>query len=131
MTKKKHVLNEDQLAMFIPAHKLMDAIPLDQPATRRPLTLRNLPDVASRKIKEAKRDGLYDEIKSEGVQTPITIGQHPMRVRSGRVYDYFPGANYEGPVIEDGHHRISVANSIDPKMEIPVKYASPNDDLSD
>jgi len=131
MSKKKHVLNEDQLAMFIPAKELMDAIPLDQPATRRPLTLRNLPDVTSRKIKEAKRDGLHTSIKNEGVQEPITIGQHPMRVRSGRVYDYFPGANYEGPVIEDGHHRISVANSIDPKMEIPVKYAAPNDDLSD
>jgi hypothetical protein len=122
MGKKKHVLNEAQLAMFIPAHKLMDMVPLDQPETDKPQKYKDLPSVSSRKVQEAKTEGLYNEIKNEGVQSPITIGQHPFRVASGRVYDYFPGADYKGPVIEDGHHRIAVANDINPNAEIPVKY---------
>lgn len=96
-------------------------IPLDQPETDKPQRYRDLPQVTSRKVQEAKTEGLYNEIKNEGVQDPITIGQHPFSVR-GRTYDYFPGADYKGPVIEDGHHRIAVANDINPNAEIPVQY---------
>jgi hypothetical protein len=128
----KRVLNPDQLAMFIPAHQLMDTTALDTEEEKGPKTLRNATfgrqSVPERKIQEAKDEGLFEEIEKEGVKTPVTLGTHPFR-KGPMTYDYFPGYDYKGTVIMDGHHRISVANSIDPNMEIPVQYHHPNDDL--
>jgi len=128
--KKKHVLNEAQLAMFIPAHKLMDMITPESAyydPTSPPATLRNTPQTIKNKRSEARMDGLDREIKAEGVQEPITITQNPhvyKRQHTGELVtnDYFPGHNYKGPMISDGHHRIVVANDINPNAEIPVQY---------
>jgi ParB-like chromosome segregation protein Spo0J len=128
MTKKKHVLNEAQLAMFIPAHKLMDTVTPEavDDATTKPQTLRSLPHVVNYKRAEAKESDLAESIRQQGVTDPVTIVQNPhvYKTESGDTMrdDYFPGHNYRGQMIADGHHRIVVANDLNPNAEIPVKY---------
>jgi hypothetical protein len=130
MGKRKHVLNEAQLAMFIPAHKLMDMITPESAGYEQdkpPASIRNTPQTIRAKRNEARMEGLDKEIKAEGVKEPITIMQNPHvfnHHHTGKlvVDDYFPGHDYKGPMIADGHHRIVVANDINPNAEIPVKY---------
>ena len=128
MGKKKHVLNEAQLAMFIPAHKLMDTVTPEavSDTTTKPQTLRSLSHVVDFKRAEAKESNLAESIRQQGVTEPITLVQHPheYKIDSGATIkdDYFPGHNYRGQMIADGHHRIVVANDINPNAEIPVKY---------
>ena len=128
MGKKKHVLNEAQLAMFIPAHKLMDTVTPESVSdtTTKPQTLRSLSHVVDFKRAEAKESNLAESIRQQGVTEPVTLVQHPHEYKtdSGDTIkdDYFPGHNYRGQMIADGHHRIVVANDINPNAEIPVKY---------
>lgn len=128
MGKKKHVLNEAQLAMFIPAHKLMDTVTPEavSDGTTEPKTLRSLSHVVDYKRKEAEASDLAGSIRQQGVTEPVTLVQHPHEYKtdSGDVIrdDYFPGHRYRGTMIADGHHRIVVANDIDPNAEIPVQY---------
>lgn len=128
MGKKKHVLNEAQLAMFIPAHKLMDTVTPEavDDATTKPQTLRSLPHVVSYKRAEARESDLVESIRQQGVTDPVTIVQNPhvYKTESGDTMrdDYFPGHNYRGQMIADGHHRIVVANDLNPNAEIPVQY---------
>ena len=49
---------------------------------------------------------LYDSIKEKGVQQPVRIGRNA----AGE------------PVLRDGHHRVAVANDIDPNMVVPHEY---------
>jgi hypothetical protein len=60
----------------------------------------------ARKVRQAKRKGLYDSIKEHGVQKPVQIGPA-----------YGPGIK-----VIDGHHRIASAMAIDPKMLVPVEH---------
>jgi ParB-like chromosome segregation protein Spo0J len=128
MGKRKHVLNEAQLAMFIPAHKLMDTVTPEavDDSTTKPQTLRSLPHVVNYKRAEAKESDLVESIRQQGVTDPVTIVQNPhvYKTESGDTMrdDYFPGHNYRGQMIADGHHRIVVANDLNPNAEIPVKY---------
>lgn len=128
MGKKKHVLNEAQMAMFIPAHKLMDMVTPEavSDGTTTPQTLRSLPHVVNYKRAEANESNLAESIRQQGVTDPVTIVQHPheYKTESGDTIrdDYFPGHNYRGQMIADGHHRIVVANDLNPDTEIPVKY---------
>jgi hypothetical protein len=62
--------------------------------------------VMARKVRQAKRKGLYDSIKEHGVQKPVEIGPA-----------YGPGIK-----VIDGHHRIASAMAIDPKMLVPVEH---------
>jgi hypothetical protein len=62
--------------------------------------------VMARKLRESKRNGIYDSIKEKGVQKPVPLGK----------------AWGTGPKVLDGHHRIASAMAIDPKMLIPVEH---------
>jgi len=137
-------LKGEQLAMFIPAHALMDMITpesagydasnpnnteilFNDDKSQPPRSLRNTPQTIKNKRQEARMDGLDLSIRKEGVTHPIDIGQNPhiyTHHRTGQPMsvDQFPGHNYTGSLISDGHHRIIMANDINPNMEIPVRH---------
>lgn len=55
--------------------------------------------------------GLREDIKKNGVQRPV------------RLNDRF--LEKEGvPTIMDGHHRVAIANDLNPDMYIPVEYSN-------
>ena len=68
---------------------------------------RSRKNVMQRKRQEAKKSGLYDSIKAEGVKEPVEVGR--------RTY-----SNQQELI--NGHHRVAAAMSIDPKMIIPVRH---------
>jgi len=68
---------------------------------------RSRKNVMQRKRAEAKKSGLYDSIKSEGVKEPVEVGR---RLYTGR------------QELVNGHHRVAAAMAIDPKMIIPVNH---------
>ena len=66
------------------------------------------------KLKDAKHpqshDGktsLYDSVKNEGIQSPISVGRSPYLNR---------------PVVTDGHHRLAVAHNLNPNQFLHVEY---------
>ena len=89
MGKKKHVLNEAQMAMFIPAHKLMDMVTPEavSDGTTTPQTLRSLPHVVNYKRAEANESNLAESIRQQGVTDPVTIVQHPHEILRGDSVD--------------------------------------------
>jgi hypothetical protein len=64
--------------------------------------------VMARKVREAKRSGLHEDIKQKGVQEPVSI------------VNGHPGF---GSYVADGHHRVASAMSIDPNMLVPVTHS--------
>ena len=108
-------LSHEQLSMFMPAkqlrgmhlsdahvwllnHGLSSASPDNVRRSRK--------NVMQRKRREAKKSGLYDSIKSEGVREPVDINSS------------FRG---KGELV-NGHHRVAAAMAIDPNMIIPVRH---------
>lgn len=61
--------------------------------------------VMAQKLRQSKKNGLYDSIKESGVKDPVTILTDPTGTTT----------------VQDGHHRIASAMSINPNMNIPVK----------
>ena len=66
------------------------------------------------KLKDAQHpqsyDGktsLYDSIKTEGIQSPISVGRSPYMKR---------------PIVIDGHHRLAVAHNLNPNQFLHVEY---------
>ena len=57
---------------------------------------------------------LYDNIKKEGIKQPVAIwlGKWTPRGEETRW----------SQEIQNGHHRIAIANDINPEMYIPVRY---------
>lgn len=53
---------------------------------------------------------VYESIKERGVVSPVSIGLRQTDTTDAEEY------------INDGHHRVSVANDIDPEMYIPIHY---------
>ena len=62
--------------------------------------------VMAKKLRESKKDGLHDSIRESGVKNPVRITTNPLNSRTQ---------------LEDGHHRVASAMSIDPNMMIPIK----------
>ena len=118
MSAQEHI-NHDQLRMFIPARELMDhAAGHTEGYDGNYLTMRNSPKMYAWKLEESKHSGwnenrtndtLYENIKKEGVKSPVSLRLNSL-------------SNLPGPQINDGHHRIASAHDIDPNMEIPVRY---------
>lgn len=52
---------------------------------------------------------LEDNIRKHGVKMPVTLS-----------VPYFKG---DEPMIDDGHHRVAVANKVNPESWIPVQYS--------
>ena len=119
MAAKDHLQGE-QLRMFIPAKELINTAARDvysgeePPYEGQPMTLWEDDDVRYLKLDEARYEGLMDDIRRDGVLTPIQLSyQHP----------HFDDETTDKiPFIVNGHHRIAVAHDIDPEMLIPVRY---------
>jgi hypothetical protein len=113
-------LQGEQLRMFIPARELMDhAAGHTEGYDGQYVKMSNSPKMYANKLGESVRGGwngntssdtLYENIKKEGVKSPISL-----RLKSF--------SNLPGPQINDGHHRIASAHDIDPNMEVPVRYS--------
>jgi hypothetical protein len=67
---------------------------------------RSRKNVMQRKRREAKKSGLHDSIKEQGVREPVEL------------YRDFRGQHE----LVNGHHRVAAAMSIDPNMLIPVNH---------
>lgn len=65
------------------------------------------------KLEEAKNSGLYDQIKTEGIQNPIVL-QKPGTQR-------FSSLGVK-PQIFDGTHRLAIMHDIDPNAQVPVRF---------
>lgn len=106
-----------QLSMFIPARELMK-YPAAGTETSNSgyLPMAESPNLRATKLRESKeghpyggkKESLYDNIKKEGVQTPVHL----------RLTNYGSGVR-----VWDGDHRIATAHDIDPNMEVPVRYS--------
>lgn len=121
MAAHEHI-NNKQLSLFLPARELMNYTAGHTEGYSTDYTLLSKsPGVYKQKLQESKElnyyfgkqhkggESLYDNIKREGVKTPIIL-----RFR-----------NKENDIqIDDGHHRMVSAHDIDPNMEIPVMYHS-------
>ena len=66
--------------------------------------------VMARKVRQAKRSGLYLSIKREGVQKPVTVAHQVV------------GKTFRPAEVHEGHHRIASAMAINPNMLIPVQH---------
>jgi len=118
-------LNPRQLKLFMTAGELMDH-PAGDDEMWEPLS--KSPHLYDEKVEESlygPEDGthgrsagdseltLHQSIKQQGVHTPIELD--------------FVSSDDDTPVISDGHHRIAIANHINPNMYIPVNYSDHGD----
>jgi ParB-like nuclease domain len=62
---------------------------------------------ADYKVDAAKKSGLYESIKSDGVKKPVFIA-HSKRF---------------GEMVSDGGHRVAAATDINPNMLVPVEHS--------
>ena len=109
-------LSAEQLSMFMPAKQLRGMHLSDAhvwllnhglSSADESNVRRSRKNVMQRKRRQAKKSGLYDSIKAEGVKEPVEIGD-----------TLYTGEQQ----LINGHHRVAAAMSIDPNMLIPVKY---------
>lgn len=109
-------LSHEQLAMFMPAKQLRGMHLSDAhvwllnhglSSADEGNVRRSRKNVMQRKGREAKKSGLYDSIKAEGVKEPVDIGN-----------TLYTGKQQ----LINGHHRVAAAMGIDPNMLIPVRY---------
>lgn len=116
-----------QLKLFMQAHELMNTPAGDAGGAK---TLSEHHVIHDRKLRESKMgfndeyrptilgwtpdkddSSLYESIQKKGVQKPVNLSLF--------IDD---NGDYE-PMINDGHHRISAANDINPNMYVPVEYS--------
>jgi ParB-like chromosome segregation protein Spo0J len=106
-------LQGEQLAMFMPAHALMDYSSVEN--------LRRLPMSAPTglhdiKLKESQDSGLLESIRDRGVEEPVQVMVHKHHETSEDLHELL-----------NGHHRVASANHINPNMEVPVRHISLKD----
>ena len=128
-------VNAQQLSMFEPAGKLVE----QARSGERPLmdgnfpnTPRKVDNVLKEKAEEIRdwEPELYEDMRG-GIKKPITT-MWPTNEHAGvPVKEYRKNARAYGKVQEsgkpnqaDGHHRLAVANKVDPSMEVPVQHAT-------
>lgn len=101
-----------QLAMFHTAEEMMN-----QHAPMDAMGYRTTDELWKTKLREAANmtpgsgspgGTLYDSIREHGVQSPVQV-----------LHGVFPSGR---PALGDGHHRVAVAHSLDPKMLLPVTH---------
>jgi hypothetical protein len=121
-------LSDRQLSMLMPAGRIMDefypgdaSLQLDKKTGEytQPPPARGWKKIAKKKGAEADAQdssgrllvrmpegtpSLREDIAAHGIKTPITV-------------DY----RQEPPVVWNGHHRVVVANDLDPTTEIPIE----------
>ena len=106
-----------QLSLFLPARELMNYPAAGtETSSSGYLPMAESPNLRAQKLRESKeghpyggyKDSLYDNIKKEGVKTPVHL----------RLVNYGGGVR-----VWDGDHRIATAHDIDPNMEVPVRYS--------
>lgn len=118
-------LNPNQLRLFMQARELMDTNTREWQSEQdmAPRTMREDLGLYIGKLREAQagsehnaftgkkrgKRSLYQSVKEEGVQIPVTLG-----------YD----KRTDQSTISDGHHRIASANDVDENMYVPVRYSS-------
>jgi hypothetical protein len=123
MSSSDH-LQHQQLRMFIPAGELRDTIE----GCGAGVGVGSQEDVIAHNLMESRLPpeslrytplpgqwdkSLYESVRDEGVQDPVAVSLSV-------------GATDLGPdgsmVLGDGHHRVASASTIDPTMEVPVRY---------
>jgi hypothetical protein len=115
-------LNHQQLAMFMPAGELRDTISGEGAGLggKEDIIAENL--LESHEPVESLRystlpgqydKSLYESVRDEGVQEPVTV------ILPVGAPDLGPDGSM---VLGDGHHRVASASTIDPSMEVPVRY---------
>ena len=115
-------LNHQQLAMFMPAGELRDTISGCGAGVggKEDIIAENLMEsrLPVESLRYSTRPGqydksLYESVRDEGVLKPVTV---ILPVGS-------PDLGPDGSmVLGDGHHRVASASTIDPTMEVPVRY---------
>lgn len=89
--------NYEQLDMLKPAGQIVANYKPEDPWAYK------LKQSQGNKSRNNRSGGLYNKIASEGIQSPV----HLFRTR-------------EGDEMGNGHHRVAVANDLDPATEVPV-----------
>jgi len=128
MGASRHI-NPKQLKLFMTADELMnstsgdvmaeyDYVDITNPSIR---TLAQDTTLNKQKLKESMSGSeneavdepqkgettLFDSIKNHGVLTPVMV-EHQ---------------DDGGVILHNGHHRVSVANELNPQMYIPIRYS--------
>lgn len=105
-------LQGEQLAMFMPAHALMDYSSSESRYPRGAST-RVDTELHDEKLKESQTSGLLEKIRDQGVKEPVSI---LIRKHETTWDDYHQ--------LWNGHHRVVSANNVNPNMEVPVWHYS-------
>ena len=92
-------LSHRQLAMYMTAREIHDLPMGDEPGYH------SKEQLIKEKLEESKQAGLHNQIKEQGVRTPVAIHNDD-----------------DGQYLWDGHHRVVSANKINPNMLIPVEH---------
>ena len=146
MTSKDH-LNNQQLAMFMPAKELMNSLNESEQLTYvddnhkdsgRNYSLYTLlsthdsewrtetkEDMVDRKLKETKRTGGPRADLEDGESNEdewYTANTSDTLYRSIARDGVAEPVLMEGDKLSQGHHRVIAANDVNPNMEVPVQY---------
>jgi len=106
MAASDHV-HPQQLRMFIPAKELHTVGMVSEEAIAQ--TAAETPDeLWDLKLTESKRNAPFDISRHEQISKHGIL--HPVVLTDG------------GTKIRDGHHRIAIANELNPDTEVPVEY---------
>lgn len=112
MTASEH-LQPLQLQMFMPAGKVkaldkpLDAQGQDpEPMWRGKLREASRPGTANDAWGYGAGPSMVDSIRQSGVREPVNLFHNPDRP----------------PYLTQGHHRVAVADYVDPTMEIPIRH---------
>ena len=103
-------LSSQQLAMFMTADELRKVAHKSYGKEGAERILKGKLSEAKNETSEGWGHGLYEDVKSSGkVYEPVDLVHEKGK---------------EHPDIYEGHHRIAVANALDPKMLLPVEHWS-------
>ncbi|NDB36505.1 MAG: hypothetical protein EB023_14470 [Flavobacteriia bacterium] len=142
----KDNLQWEQLAMFMPAHKLamyssQDAIENDNfidkedsirehgPFGDTAMYASKADDLHDRDYYDeqdyatTEHDTLYDDLDTHGIQEPITL-THYGKYHGNKNRKKHP--EQTKTLITEGHHRLAYALETDWNMELPVEHVDPN-----
>jgi hypothetical protein len=112
-------LNPNQLAMFMPAHKLYNMPSLDAAATGF-----DVEAMRHEKRIDNRDEGMRHSLIKEGVRNPIQIAH---ATEEPQDWDWY--MNGHQSAIANGNHRVIGAYDLNPDMEIPVIHHDNVDDM--
>jgi ParB-like chromosome segregation protein Spo0J len=97
-------LSHQQLAMFMPAHELYKLPMNDLP------NYRSKEHLVEEKLGESIDNGLLHSVAKTGVQKPVEVYHDD-----------------SGQYLQNGHHRVVSAHTVNPKMLVPVEHHTDED----